>query len=220
MTRMANSTYQYSLKRDRSWLALILGSLSFLPLKNLRFRSDNFFGIRLIVLKRMRYTDCMFEGENWFEYLAEGQKDLVKEAYELIAREESAKNKFHDYSFAVFPMAKAYEGFLKKFFLETSLIDQKTYDGDRFRIGKALNPDLPQRFRGRWWLYGPMEERCGSEQVPRELWRAWRECRNRLFHFFPKHKHFINFLEAKQRVGQIKRAMEAALSCGIIDHRS
>ena len=164
----------------------------------------------------------MFEGEQWFTYLSEGQKDLVKQAYDLLERFERRSTKSetpepHDYSFVVFSMAKAYEGFLKKFFLEAKLIDRKTYEGDRFRIGKALNPDLPQRFRGRWWLYGPLTEACGDEKVPQKLWRAWKECRNRLFHFFPRHKHFIDLAEAKERIEQLKIAMKEAIACGVLE---
>ena len=163
----------------------------------------------------------MLENENWFDYLSEGQKDLVKQAYSLL-EESRIKNKqlgrdeYHDYSFVVFPMAKAYEGFLKKFFLDAGLIDDKTYQGDRFRIGKSLNPDLPSRHRGNWWLYGPLTDLCKGEKMPYQLWRAWKECRNLLFHFFPKHKHFINQQEAQKRVEQIEQAMRTAFSCGLI----
>lgn len=184
----------------------------------------------------------MFAGEAWFEYLSEGERDLVVQAYDLLAREKrealrrsgsshrarsaqgdkvameslatlsSDKGGFHDYSFVVFPMAKAFEGFLKQVFLEAGLITEATYSGDRFRIGKSLNPALPPRARGIWWLYGPLREQCG-EAVPEELWTAWKDCRNLLFHFFPQHKHFITLAEAELRLTQLKEAMAAMLAC-------
>jgi len=166
----------------------------------------------------------MFKDEGWFRYLTEGQKDLADQAYRLLSKFQITNSKlqkpeFHDYSFVVFPMAKAYEGFLKKFFLDAKLIDIKTYNGDRFRIGKALNPELPEKHRGRWWLYGPLAKAGGGEALPQQLWKAWKECRNLLFHFFPKHEHFVTLDGARQRVEQLRMAMKAAVECGIISDK-
>jgi len=46
-----------------------------------------------------------------------------------------------DYSFLVFPFAKAYEGFLKRFFLDMKLISKDEYYSDDIRIGRILNPN-------------------------------------------------------------------------------
>jgi len=160
----------------------------------------------------------MFSGEQWFDYLSEGQKDLVRQAYILLGKEELNTAEFHDYSFMVFPMAKAYEGFLKKFFKDANLIDQRTYEGDRFRIGKSLNPALPHSHRGKWWLYGPLTQVCDGEELPKQLWKAWKQCRNLLFHFFPKHKNFVTFEDAGSKIEQIRQAMKAAVACGVLDN--
>ena len=94
----------------------------------------------------------MSEREAWWEFLSQGQRDLVEESYQLLEWVKETREKFHDYSFAVFPMAKAYEGMLKLWFFKLGLISQKTYEGDRFRVGKALNPDLPERMRGKQFI--------------------------------------------------------------------
>lgn len=161
----------------------------------------------------------------------EGQRDLVQQSYGLLEMFKQLQPKadrpmaeisqlpmtkeFHDYSFVVFPMAKAYEGFLKKLFYVAKLIDQDTYEGHKFRLGKALNPDLPQRHRGDWWMYGAVMDRCGKA-VAFQLWLTWKECRNLLFHFFPAHKHFITLDEAELRIGQIENAMEMVMECNLI----
>ncbi len=160
----------------------------------------------------------------------EGQKDLVQQSYTLLEifqqplQQGSGQatfqlpNKlveFHDYAFVVFPMAKAYEGFLKKCFYEGGLIDQVTYEGHKFRLGKALNPDLPERHRGDWWMYGELSRRCGRE-VASQLWMAWKECRNLLFHFFPAHKHFIILEEANDRLMQLNTVMTMVMECNLV----
>jgi hypothetical protein len=147
----------------------------------------------------------MFTGEAWFEELPEGEKDLVVQAFELMKSVDGTS--YHDYSFVVFPMAKAYEGYLKRWFYERNLIDESTYFGDRFRIGKALNPSMPLKHRGKWWLYARLVDKCGGKKLPDEIWIAWRECRNRLFHFFPKHKNFVTLGQAKLKIEQVKLVM-------------
>ena len=45
-------------------------------------------------------------------------------------------DKISDYSFIVAPAAKAYEGYLKEFFLKVGVISQEDYESDRFRVAK------------------------------------------------------------------------------------
>ncbi len=155
----------------------------------------------------------MLDKGEWFKFLSGGQKALVEEAYDLLKQFKGEE--YEDYSFVVFPMAKAYEGFLKKYFLETGLIDRGTYDGDRFRIGKALNPSMPVKHRGNWWLWDDLVQKCGGEKVPNILWKAWRECRNRIFHYFPGHTEAISLSTAGQKIDQLKIAMESILKCEV-----
>jgi hypothetical protein len=61
-----------------------------------------------------------FTKEKWFKFLDKGQRGLVREGFHLLkmAKQHAAVGeRLIDYSFVVFPMAKAYEGVLKKFFL-------------------------------------------------------------------------------------------------------
>ncbi len=154
----------------------------------------------------------MFSSENWYTYLTDWQRQLVETSSKLIEQQETNKDYFIDYSFVVFPMAKAYEGFLKKFFLDLKLISNETYEGRRFRIGRALNPDVSQNQRDKYWIYDDISRYC-SEKVARQLWDAWLHCRNRVFHFFPKDQGVISLAEAKNKVQEINQAMRIAISC-------
>ena len=152
-----------------------------------------------------------YQQTNWWKYLDEPMRDLVKTAYLLLEREAKNGDGLHDYSFVVFPMAKAYEGFLKKLFLDLGLISQRQYQGDRFRVGKSLNPHLPKRYQ--WdWVYMDLINRCKGEEVPLRMWEVWKKGRNRIFHFFPAHHQFISLAEAKDLIEEISQTMESALS--------
>src|SRR4030043_1223043 len=86
------------------------------------------------------------EQKAWWGYIEADLNELLKESQKLAATTSGWEEKFHDYAFVVFPAAKAYEGFLKKLFLDLGFISEEDYFGKRFRIGKALNPALEERY--------------------------------------------------------------------------
>lgn len=141
----------------------------------------------------------------------EPMRDLVRESRVLLKREENTKDSLHDYAFVVFPMAKAYEGFLKKLFFDLRFINKQQYVGDRFRIGKALNPHLPKRYQ--WdWVFDRLVKYCNQQDLPLRLWETWKRARNRIFHFFPDHHEFISLNEAKDMLELIEETMNLALT--------
>lgn len=149
------------------------------------------------------------EKEGWWKYLDESQGELLRESFLLLKREEAAKDRWHDYAFVVFPAAKAYEGFLKKLFLDMGFISNEQYQGDRFRIGRALNPSLEPALR---WesVYDRLAKGKGGGVLPEQLWQTWKNSRNLLFHWFPWHKNAITLAEARERVEMIVAAMRVA----------
>src|SRR5438477_11675894 len=76
-------------------------------------------------------------------YLSQGQQDLLTEGQYLMndVIKDHAYN-FKDYSFLIFPFAKAYEGFLKKLFLDLKFISHLDYISDHYRLGKFMSPNL------------------------------------------------------------------------------
>lgn len=148
--------------------------------------------------------------KGWWEYLDESQQELLEESLMLLEREEREdKIQFHDYAFVVFPAAKAYEGILKKLLLDLKLIQKRQYLSNHFRIGRALNPNLPVRYRSDW-VWGKLAESCGGESLPNFLWDTWKESRNLVFHWFPDHKNSITLPEAKMRIELIISAVDRA----------
>lgn len=150
--------------------------------------------------------------ETWIKYLSPIQQELVELSIALYEREIELASDFPDYSFVLFPLSKTYEGFLKKYLYEINVIDKKVYEGRRFRIGRALNPDISEKHRDEYWLYDDVAERCG-EDMAREIWDAWLECRNRVFHFFPKDGVTMSLAEVENRMQQLFAAMRAAVAC-------
>lgn len=143
---------------------------------------------------------------NWYQYLDVYQQELVEVGFSLLQKKDILSD-LKDFSFLVFPMSKAYEGFLKKVFYDLGLINKETYQGRRFRIGRALNPDVRNYQRDEDWLYDNVETRFGREAA-RQLWDTWLICRNRVFHYFTNEKSSLNFDEALNKIEMIVGSMK------------
>lgn len=146
------------------------------------------------------------KGAFW-KYLQQNQKDLIHEGTYLMNNViKHHVFQFHDYSFIVFPFAKAYEGFLKQIFLDRELISRLQYISDHLRLGKLLSPHLVERL-GEKSLYKKLKDRFGEELVKR-IWQTWKMGRNEIFHYFPHNLKAVSFDEAERIVKEIIKTME------------
>jgi len=145
-------------------------------------------------------------GQFW-QYLSQNQKDLILEGgYLMNDIIKNQKYHFKDYSFLIFPYAKAFEGFLKKLFLDIKFISHLDYISDHLRLGKLLAPELVSRLGGRS-LYKKTEQAAGTKLADR-VWATWKLGRNQVFHYFPHNLKAVTFSEAENVVNQIIQTME------------
>jgi hypothetical protein len=137
------------------------------------------------------------------ELMAEAQKHLSPSQDSLIndvviVLKSLEHNHINDYSFLVAPVSKAYEGYLKDFFLKTHIIDKYDYESDRFRVGKTLNPSL--RYK-RYSIYQKLANLSKEgEALAEKLWNAWKYGRNEIFHYFPNKLKYLTRDEAEERI--------------------
>ncbi|MCS7092580.1 MAG: hypothetical protein NZM26_04480, partial [Patescibacteria group bacterium] len=137
-------------------------------------------------------------------------QELLRESILLVYHVRLWRNTFHDYSFIVFPAAKAYEGFLKTLFYDLGFISKEDFNGKKFRIGRALNPALEPRFRKDESVYDRLVLYCGGNKLPDTLWNAWKHGRNLVFHWFPNSQNILTFAQAKKCIKLIVSAMDKA----------
>jgi len=165
------------------------------------------------------------EGRIWWDYIEDDIKELLKQSLLLVdifsqkARFGDEDVKFHDWSFIVFPAAKAYEGFLKTLFLDLGFISRDDYYGKRFRIGMALNPHLEKYLREKISVYDKLVDFCQGKDLPDTLWDTWKAGRNVIFHWFPDEKNAIDYDEARLLVTKILNAMDLAFKECKIERR-
>ena len=136
-------------------------------------------------------------------YLSPFQDMLVNDLINLI---KITKNSYlNDYSFIIAPLSKAYEGFLKDFFLKINLIDQTQYQSDRFRVGKVLNPTL--RYKKFSVFQKLADISPDGEELAQLLWDGWKYGRNRVFHYFPGKTKNITKSEAEKATNLLIKAI-------------
>lgn len=155
--------------------------------------------------------------QHWFIQLSSWQQELIESGIELYEREERMVSTFSDYSFILFPVSKAYEGFLKQYLFDLGFIDAGTYADKRFRIGRALNPDVHPNRQDEYWLYDDVKRLCGVE-IAKQMWRTWLECRNQVFHYFPHNEKRLTVSEAASKISMVLGTIEQATHCQLKNH--
>ena len=83
-----------------------------------------------------------------------------------------------DYSFLVFPFAKAYEGFLKQLFKDIKFISRLDYISDHLRLGKLMSPNLIRKL-GERSLYEKIRIKTNTELADK-IWHVWKTGRNQM----------------------------------------
>jgi len=149
----------------------------------------------------MTHNDPVFDSVK--DNLSPQQVALIKDIQTIL--ENLNQNSISDYSFLVAPAAKAYEGYLKDFFLKIGIIDQYNYESDRFRVGKTLNPSL--RYK-RYSIFQKLADiHQNGEALAELLWDAWKYGRNEILHYFPNNLKNLTRAEAEERIQLIFKAI-------------
>lgn len=145
--------------------------------------------------------------EEFWMYLSIPQQDLLIEGDYLKDQIiEDAEYSFKDYSFLVFPFAKAYEGFLKQVFLDVGFISHLDYISNHFRLGKMLSPNMIEKLGESRSLYSQITHSISNE-FAEEVWCTWKLHRNEIFHYYPHNLKAITFNEADKVAKKITSTM-------------
>ncbi|MBD3365791.1 hypothetical protein GF360_00405 [candidate division WWE3 bacterium] len=147
-------------------------------------------------------------------YMEGDIQGLISDGESLLDLPPERDQKVSDFSYLVFPFAKAYEGFLKKLFLDMDVINEEDFYGDEIRVGRILSPRYRKshsRQFGRMCL-----KETKKVDLADELWETWHRGRNRVFHYFPHNFRRLSYEEALDIIQEIGARMEQAVGeCGL-----
>lgn len=158
------------------------------------------------------YTETMLAPDSPLRSkLPQDQLELIEQGFTILKHANDDKShKYDDYSFTVFPFAKAFEGFLKMVFLQAGYITREDYLSKFFRIGKVMSPNLRKRL-GRNSVYERMCQSVGCE-ISDLIWKAWKRGRNQVFHYFPDNIQSITLQEAEDIAHFMINTMEKVVT--------
>jgi hypothetical protein len=146
--------------------------------------------------------------QDFWNYLSTPQQDLLIEGDYLKDQIiEDSEYSFKDYSFLVFPFAKAYEGFLKQVALDVKFISHLDYISNHFRLGKMLSPNMIEKLGESRSLYVHIE-RATNKEFAEEVWYTWKLHRNEIFHYYPHNLKAIGYQEAGSIAKTITSTMQ------------
>ncbi len=145
-----------------------------------------------------------------WQFLDPNQKDYLTDSLYLLDHLKNNPVVLNDYSFILFGVAKAFEGFLKKMFLKKGYIREEDFLSTKFRIGKVLNPNLEEKFREES-VYDNLREDTGDNELGDLLWNTWKFNRNRVFHYFPNKIDYLTIKECEEKIEEVIEAMKKAL---------
>jgi len=144
-----------------------------------------------------------------WRYLTEEIQSLVEDGERLLTDAKEYPKEISDYSYLVFPFAKAYEGFLKRLFLDLDMITEDEYYGEKIRIGRVLNPFYGKQDHSVYEKLVAHEK--GGKEATERLWKIWREGRNQVFHYFPHNFRRLTEEEAFELIEEFVDSMEVAV---------
>lgn len=144
-----------------------------------------------------------------WKYLDPEMKGLISDGEALLYDVKLHNLQISDYSYLVFPFSKAYEGFLKKLFLNLGLINKAQFYGDEIRIGRILNPVFKHEKAS---IFQRMSRHSGGSYLTEKLWFVWKNGRNLVFHYYPHNFRRLSLNEAETLVKDIVSAMQEAVS--------
>ena len=147
-----------------------------------------------------------------WQYLSSEQKGLIEDGEILLDSSHNVSRGLSDYSYLVFPFSKAYEGFLKRLFLDMKLLRPEDYYSDDIRIGKILNPHYIKEHGSVYAKVCGGSDASGDNIVAERLWQTWKKGRNLVFHYFPHNFRRLSFDEAKDIIDAVIASMEFALA--------
>lgn len=113
-----------------------------------------------------------------------------------------------DYSCMVLPLAKAYEGVLKKILVRAGFISEADLqENPDISIGKYFNPV------GNNAIFRALKDQARDKAIPHVIYSTYQECRNLIFHYDPYRDNRLKTIEDaefyERRISDaIKKAFE------------
>ena len=162
---------------------VIAGSILFLILATER---DSLFDCVLSheQKERMGFFIVRWKSEEFDKFVGEELLDLHEDNRALLQSYNPSNDKsvdivdYSDYSFLVLPIAKVYEGILKKILVDGGLLkEDDLFKNPSINVGGYYNPV------GNNKIFKLLKDKARDKAVPHVIYSTYQECRNQILHY-------------------------------------
>jgi hypothetical protein len=152
------------------------------------------------------FYNVKWKSKEFEEFAGKDLIELYSDAKKMLSFFKNSANKFSDYSFIVFPLAKVYEGILKKILVEANLITEAQLQQDPdFSISGYFNPT------GNSKIFDSLKDKTRDKAVPYVIFATYQECRNQILHYDPYRDNRIKNIDtARFYIERILDAIDKA----------
>lgn len=139
-------------------------------------------------------------------FIPDNERDVYESGVFGLLIAENHPDKYKNKVILVMPFARAYEGFLLKFFCELGLVTQEQLQRDlsSIKAGELLD---------RLFVKIQKEDKASLQGWKDNAWSAWRDIRHKTMHADPSSpRDSFTLADARQDIAVLNRAMRAAYS--------
>jgi hypothetical protein len=142
------------------------------------FIDDHSWNLKKFKLRR-DYRSINWKSEEFDKFLGRELLELYQDSCDLF--EYINKSEFpimSDYSFMLLPIAKVYEGALKKVLIAIGLTKLADWEfNPNLSVSKYFNPVGDNK------IFEALEDKARDKTVPHIIYSTYQECRNKIFHY-------------------------------------
>ena len=126
---------------------------------------------------REDYKSINWKSEEFDNFLGRELLELYQDSCDLFENVHNFDN-MSDYSFVLLPIAKVYEGVLKKVLIVIGLTKLADWESNpNLSVSKYFNPVGDSR------IFEALEDKARDKSVPHIIYSTYQECRNKIFHY-------------------------------------
>lgn len=192
-------------------LVLVFGSLFVVGLYSKKEQILDFFLIEEL-LERLDIYIIKWKSKEFDEFVGRELLELYTDSQNLrenYRSENGSQNILYplsDYAPLVLPIAKVYEGILKKILVEAKIVSEnELLQNPSLNVGKYFNP------AGNNKIFNFIKDKSRDKVVPHVIYSTYQECRNQILHYDQyRDNRIVSMEDAEFYVKRILHAIDKA----------
>lgn len=189
-------------------IVIIFGILFYIGLQDIK-NEVLIFLLPLGLINKLNIYNIEWKNEEFDKFVGSDLLELYRDSCVLLEQNKKEGQIFpalSDYSIIILPIAKVYEGILKKILVEAEIIGE-----EEIRINPGINVGHYFNPVGNNKIFNHIKDHARDRVVPHIIYATYQECRNQILHYDPhKDNRIKNIEDVEFYVKRIMHAIDKA----------